>query len=81
MSVAVLHEPVPEVVPVHLAPQRLLGLVRSLLAKDPTHRPQSMRGVIIGLVASLDEPMTREDRILGANARRLTAIPAVTPEC
>ncbi len=77
----VLHEPVPVVVPVHLAPRRLLGLVRSLLAKNPRHRPQSMRGVIIGLNASLDEPMTREDRIRGANARELTATPAITPEC
>jgi eukaryotic-like serine/threonine-protein kinase len=77
----VLHEPVPLVVPVHLAPRRLLGLIRSLLAKNPRHRPQSMRGVIIGLNASLDEPMTREDRSRGANARELTAIPVITPEC
>ncbi len=77
----VLNEPVPVVVPVHLAPRRLLGLVRSLLAKNPRHRPQTMRGVIIGLNAALDEPMTREDRILSANARELTAIPVVTPGC
>jgi serine/threonine protein kinase len=77
----VLNEPVPAVVPVHLAPRRLLGLVRSLLAKNPRHRPQTMRGVIIGLNAALDEPMTREDRILSANARELTAIPVVTPGC
>jgi serine/threonine protein kinase len=77
----VLHEAVPAVVPVHLAPRRLLGLVRSMLAKNPRHRPQSMRGVIIGLNAALDEPMTREDRILSAHARELTASPVVTPEC
>jgi serine/threonine protein kinase len=77
----VLHDPVPAVVPVHLAPRRLLGLVRSLLAKNPRHRPQSMRAVIIGLSAALDEPMTREDRILGANAGELNATPVVTPEC
>jgi eukaryotic-like serine/threonine-protein kinase len=65
----VLHEPVPAIMPVHLAPPRLLGLVRALLAKNPRHRPQSMRAVIISLSAALDEPMTREDRILSANAR------------
>jgi eukaryotic-like serine/threonine-protein kinase len=65
----VLHDPVPAIVPVHLAPPRLLGLVRSLLAKNPGHRPQSMREVIISLSAALDEPMTREDWILRANAR------------
>ncbi len=77
----VLHEPVPVLVPVHLAPRRLLGLVRSLLAKNPRHRPQSLRGVIIGLDASLDEPMTREQRILAASARELTATPVIAPEC
>lgn len=77
----VLHDPVPVLVPVHLAPRRLLGLVRSMLAKDPRHRPQAMRGVIMGLSAALDEPMTREERILGADARALSATPAVTPEC
>lgn len=77
----VLHEAAPAVVPVHRAPRRLLGLVRSMLAKDPGHRPQSMRGVIIGFNAALDEPMTREDRILGATARALSATPVVTPEC
>jgi serine/threonine protein kinase len=65
----VLHEPVPAIVPVHRAPPRLLGLVRALLAKNPTHRPQSMGAVIINLSAALDEPMTREHRILSANAR------------
>jgi serine/threonine-protein kinase len=65
----VLHEPVPAIVPVHLAPPRLLGLVRSLLAKNPGHRPQSMREVIISLSAALDEPMTREEWMLRANAR------------
>ena len=77
----VLHESVPALVPVHLAPRRLLGLVRSMLAKNPRHRPQTMRGVIIGLNAALDEPMTREGRILSATARAPTAIPVVTPEC
>jgi len=65
----VLHEPVPAIVPVHLAPPRLLGLVRALLAKNPGHRPLSMREVIISLSAALDEPMTREEWILRANAR------------
>lgn len=77
----VLHDPVPPIVPVHLAPRRLLGLVRSLLAKNPRHRPQSMRGVIIGLNAALDEPMTREDRNLAANARELAARTTVILEC
>lgn len=65
----VLHEPVPAIVPVHLAPPRLLDLVRSLLAKNPGQRPQSMRAVITSLSAALDEPMTREEWILRANAR------------
>jgi len=77
----VLHDPVPAIVPVHLAPPRLLGLVRSMLAKNPRHRPQSMAGVIIGLTAALDETLTREYRDLGANARELAATPTVTPGC
>jgi serine/threonine protein kinase len=77
----VLHEPVPVLAPVHLAPPRLLGLVRSLLAKDPRHRPQSMGLVITGLAAALDDPLTRENMSLRANAHDLAAIPAVRPEC
>jgi serine/threonine protein kinase len=77
----VLHEPVPAVEPVHVAPPRLLGLVRSLLAKNPRHRPQSMTGVLSGLHASLNEPLTLEYRNLGASARELAATPIVMPEC
>jgi serine/threonine-protein kinase len=58
----VLHDPVPTIKPVHLAPRRLLGLVRSLLAKNPWHRPESMADVIIGLHAALHDPVTREGR-------------------
>lgn len=71
----VLHDPVPMLEPVHRAPPQLLGLVRSLLAKDPRHRPQSMAQVIVALNAALDDPLTREYRLLGASARALGAIP------
>jgi eukaryotic-like serine/threonine-protein kinase len=77
----VLEDPVPVIEPVHLAPARLLGLVRSLLAKNPRHRPQSMGAVITGLVAALDDPQTREYLTLGASARELAVTPAVIPEC
>ena len=50
------------IVPVHGAPQRLLGLVRSLLAKNPRHRPQSMAVVILGLHAALHDSLTHEGR-------------------
>jgi serine/threonine-protein kinase len=76
----VLHDPLPVIAPVHLAPARLLGLVRSLLAKDPRHRPQSMGLVITGLVAALDDPQTREYLTLAASARQLVATPTVIPE-
>ena len=52
----VLHDPVPAVAPVHVAPPRLLALVRSLLAKDPGQRPGCMAGVIIDLHAALHDP-------------------------
>jgi serine/threonine protein kinase len=58
----VLHDPAPPIEPVHLAPPRLLGLVRSLLAKSPTDRPQSMAVVINALHAALHDPVTQEGR-------------------
>jgi serine/threonine-protein kinase len=58
----VLHDPVPKLQPVHLAPPRLLGLVRWLLAKNPGDRPQSMAVVILGLRAALHDPVTHEGR-------------------
>ena len=77
----VLNDPVPHIEPVHLAPARLLGLVRSLLAKNPRHRPQSMGLVITSLVVALDDPQTREYLTLGASARELAVTPSVIPEC
>ncbi len=77
----VLHEPVPPIEPVHVAPPRLLGLVRALLSKRPRHRAGSMGEVITALTAALDDPPTREYSTLGASARQLAATPAVTPEC
>jgi serine/threonine protein kinase len=77
----VLEDPVPVMEPVHLAPARLLGLVRSLLAKNPRHRPQSIGLVITGLAAALDDPQTREYLTLGASARKLAITPTVIPEC
>ena len=77
----VLHEPVPIIEPVHVTPARLLGLVHSLLAKNPRHRPQSMRRVITGLTAALDDPQTREYLMLAASARELAVTPAINPEC
>jgi serine/threonine protein kinase len=58
----VLHDPVPRIEPVHGAPPRLLGLVRSLLAKNPRQRPQSMAGVTRALHAALHDPLTHEGR-------------------
>ncbi|MEJ0006067.1 MAG: serine/threonine-protein kinase [Steroidobacteraceae bacterium] len=75
----VLHDPVPNIEAVHLAPARLLGLVRSLLAKDPRHRPQSMGAVVNGLAAALNDPQTREYLTLGASARNLGGTPTLTP--
>jgi eukaryotic-like serine/threonine-protein kinase len=58
----VLHDPVPRIEPVHLAPPRLLGLVRLLLAKNPTQRPPSMAAVSLALHAALQDPLTFEGR-------------------
>jgi serine/threonine protein kinase len=58
----VVHDPVPPLQPVHLAPSRLLGLVRSLLAKHPRQRPQSLAHVISGLHAALHDSSTHEGR-------------------
>jgi serine/threonine protein kinase len=77
----VLHDPVPALEPVHLAPPRLLGLVRSLLAKDPRHRPQSMAVVITGLAAALDDPLTRDPLTQGSTLHERPAAPSVTGEC
>jgi serine/threonine protein kinase len=77
----VLHDPVPVIEPVHVAPACLLGLVRSLLAKNPRHRVQSMSEVISALSAALDDPPTWEYSNLGASARELAVTPAVIPEC
>lgn len=77
----VLHEPVPAIEPVHVAPPSLLGLVRSLLAKDPRHRVPSMGEVITALSAALDDPPTWEYSNLGAGARELAVTPTVIPEC
>ncbi len=50
---AVLGEPVPELVPIHTAPPRLLRLIMRMLAKDPADRPAAMRDVQEELQASL----------------------------
>jgi eukaryotic-like serine/threonine-protein kinase len=77
----VLEDPVPTLEPVHLAPASLLGLVRTLLAKDPGRRPQSMGEVITALAAALDDPQTRESLTLSASARELAITPSRTAEC
>ncbi len=77
----VLRGRVPAIEPVHLAPPRLLGLVRALMARSPRHRLRSMAGVITMLTASLDDPPTREYWQLGASARLLGVAPMVTSEC
>jgi serine/threonine protein kinase len=77
----VLNDPVPVIEPVHVAPPRLLGLVRTLLAKNPRHRVQSMGEVITALTAALDDPPTWEYSNLGASARELAVTATVTPEC
>ncbi|HEX3835792.1 MAG TPA: serine/threonine-protein kinase [Steroidobacteraceae bacterium] len=77
----VLNEPVPVIEPVHVAPASLLGLVRSLLAKNPRHRLQPMGEVITALTAALDDPPTWEYSNLGASARELAVTSDVIPEC
>jgi serine/threonine protein kinase len=77
----VLHDPVPAIEPVHVTPPRLLGLVRSLLAKNPRHRVRCMGEVITALTAALEDPPTREYSNLGASARELAVTPLVTREC
>jgi eukaryotic-like serine/threonine-protein kinase len=77
----VLHDPVPAIEPVHVAPPGLLALVSSLLAKNPRHRVQSMGEVITALSAALDDPPTWEYSNLGASARELAVTPSVTAEC
>jgi eukaryotic-like serine/threonine-protein kinase len=77
----VLHDPIPAIEPVHLAPPSLLGLVRSLLAKNPRHRLQSMGEVITALSAALDDPPTLEYSNLNASARELAVTAVTTAEC
>ena len=76
----VLHGPLPAIEPVHLAPPRLLGLVRALMARSPRHRLRSMAEVIAVLTAALDDPPTREYWQLGASARLLGTPATVTSE-
>ena len=66
----VLHDPVPAVEPVHLAPREPAGPGALAAGKGSRrHRPQSMAEVIAGLAAALDDPQTRENLTLGASAR------------
>ncbi len=54
----VLEEPVPEIKSAQLMPPQLAALVMRMLAKRPALRPHSMREVIDGLDASLNDTLT-----------------------
>jgi tetratricopeptide (TPR) repeat protein len=66
---AVIGQPVPELLPIHVAPPRLLRLVMRMLAKDPAERPASMRDVQEELQATLHDTVGTEDSADGTAAR------------
>jgi eukaryotic-like serine/threonine-protein kinase len=53
-------EPVPELEPTEPIPPRLVGLIRSMLEKDPKARPANMREVAEALDASLNDTLSFE---------------------
>ncbi len=55
---AVIGAPVPELLPIHPAPPRLVRLVMRMLAKDPAERPASMGDVEEELHASLQDTVS-----------------------
>ncbi len=55
---AVIGAPVPELLPIHAAPPRLLHLVMRMLAKDPGERPTSMADVQEELHATLQDTVS-----------------------
>jgi len=55
---AVIGEPVPELLPIHPAPLRLVRLVMRMLAKDPLERPTSMADVQEDLHATLQDTVS-----------------------
>lgn len=55
---AVIGAPVPELLPIHPAPPRLVHLVMRMLAKDPAERPQSMGDVQEELHAALQDTVS-----------------------
>jgi tetratricopeptide (TPR) repeat protein len=56
----VLEEPVPPLKPAHQAPERLVRLVMSMLAKSASERPASMREVIDALDGTLNDTLILE---------------------
>jgi serine/threonine protein kinase/tetratricopeptide (TPR) repeat protein len=55
---AVIGAPVPELLPIHPAPPRLVRLVMRMLAKDPVERPASMADVQEELHAALQDTVS-----------------------
>ncbi len=55
---AVIGAPVPELLPIHAAPPRLVRLVMRMLGKDPGERPASMADVQEELHASLQDTVS-----------------------
>ncbi len=54
----VIGQPVPELLPIHVAPPRLIRLVMRMLAKDPGDRPARMRDVEEDLHAVLHDTVS-----------------------
>ncbi|MFO1425982.1 MAG: protein kinase [Steroidobacteraceae bacterium] len=60
---SVIGAPVPELVPIHTAPPRLLRLVMRMLSKDPADRPASMQDVQEELHAALQDTVEEAEAI------------------
>ena len=67
-------EPVPDLLPIHAAPPRLVHLIMRMLAKDPSDRPESMRDVQEELHAALQDTISSgPDETAGALTTDLAA--------
>ncbi len=84
---AIIGEPVPELLPIHPAPPRVVRLVMRMLAKDPLERPASMADVEEELHAALqdtvssgpdDDARPLVDHVEDAPVPRLTTVTSET---